>query len=141
MKPALIAAVLFGLGTTTAPAQEHAGHVLGAAIGLPAICLREAGDMQMPAAHSSMAMPSEAHDELMAGMDRMNADMMSGGLAEDIDVAFVCSMIPHHRGAIDMARAELAHGDDPWARSLAEAIIAAQENEIADMLDWLARQE
>jgi uncharacterized protein (DUF305 family) len=66
--------------------------------------------------------------------------MMVGGLAADIDVAFICSMIPHHRGAIDMARAELAHGDDPFARELAEAIIVAQEKEIADMLAWLETQ-
>ena len=73
----------------------------------------------------------------MAGMDRMNADMMAGGTAEDIDVAFICSMIPHHQGAIDMARAQLAHGDEDFPRQLAEAIIAAQEAEIAQMLEWL----
>ena len=83
---------------------------------------------------------SDAHTELMAGMDAMNADMMAGGTAADIDVAFICSMIPHHRGAIDMAKAELAHGDDPWAKELANAIIAAQEKEIADMLAWLEKQ-
>ncbi|MBK8083688.1 MAG: DUF305 domain-containing protein [Devosia sp.] len=82
-----------------------------------------------------------AHVDLMDGMTAMNRDMMAGGTAADIDVAFVCSMIPHHRGAIDMARAELAHGDDPWARTLAEAIIVAQEKEIAEMLAWLAEQE
>jgi uncharacterized protein (DUF305 family) len=63
--------------------------------------------------------------------------MMAGGTAADLDVAFVCSMIPHHRGAVDMAKAELAHGDDPQARQLAEGIIAAQEQEIAEMLKWL----
>jgi uncharacterized protein (DUF305 family) len=66
--------------------------------------------------------------------------MMAGGTAKDIDVAFVCSMIPHHRGAIDMAKAELAHGDDPWVRKVAEGVIAAQEKEIADMLKWLEEQ-
>lgn len=141
MKPTLVALVLLGLGSTAALAQEHAGHSMGAPVDLPEICLRDAGDMQMPAAHGSMAMPSPAHDELMAGMDQMNADMMMGGTAADIDVAFVCSMIPHHRGAIDMAKAELAHGDDPWARTLAETIIAAQEKEIADMLAWLGQQQ
>ncbi len=140
MKSALIALALVGLATGATPAQEHAGHAMGAPVDLPEICLRDAGDMQMPVSHGSMEMPSPAHDELMAGMDRMNADMMLGGVAKDIDVAFVCSMIPHHRGAIDMAKAELAHGDDPWARELAETIIAAQEQEIADMLGWLARQ-
>ena len=83
---------------------------------------------------------SDAHTELMAGMDAMNADMMAGGTATDIDVAFVCSMIPHHQGAIDMAKAELKHGDDPWAKEMAQAVITAQEKEIADMLAWLEKQ-
>jgi uncharacterized protein (DUF305 family) len=82
----------------------------------------------------------EAHQALMAGMDRMNAEMMAGGTAEDIDVAFACAMIPHHRGAISMAQAELQYGDDAWTKRLAEQIIAAQEKEIADILAWLERQ-
>ena len=81
-----------------------------------------------------------AHVDLMDGMDAMNADMAAGGTAADIDVAFICSMIPHHRGAIDMAKAELAHGDDPWAKEMAQAVITAQEKEIADMLAWLEKQ-
>jgi uncharacterized protein (DUF305 family) len=118
-------------------AQDHAGHG-GPMIDLPPVCLAGTAPHEMPV--MAMAMPSPAHDELMAGMDRMNTDMMAGGMAADIDVAFICSMIPHHRGAIDMAKAELAHGDDPFARELAGAIIAAQEEEIADMLAWLATQ-
>ena len=51
-----------------------------------------------------MAMASdEAHTDLMDGMATMNRDMMACGTAKDIDVAFVCSMIPPLRGAIDMA--------------------------------------
>jgi uncharacterized protein (DUF305 family) len=66
--------------------------------------------------------------------------MAAGSTAKDIDVAFVCSMIPHHMGAISMAKAELQYGDDEWTRNLAEQIITAQEKEIADMIDWLKRQ-
>lgn len=123
--------------TVPAMAQDHSGHG-GPAIDLPAVCLEGTTPHEMPA--MAMPMPSPAHEELMAGMDKMNTEMMAGGMAADIDVAFICSMIPHHRGAIDMARAELAHGDDPFARELAEAIIAAQEKEIADMLAWLEAQ-
>jgi uncharacterized protein (DUF305 family) len=110
------------------------------------VCLAQAGHGMggmgggMSGGMAMHGTPSEAHKDLMGGMDRMNADMMAGGTAEDIDVAFICSMIPHHRGAIDMAKAELEHGDDEWAKSLAEAIIAAQEKEIADMLAWLEKQ-
>lgn len=123
-------------------AQDHSMHGMDHApvADLPAVCLADAGTehaMPMPMTPSGDA----AHQDLMDGMDRMNADMMAGGTAKDIDVAFVCSMIPHHRGAIDMAEAVLAHGDDPWARALAEAIIAAQEKEVADMLKWLEEQK
>ena len=108
---------------------------------LPAICLKDDPMGGMAMGDASMTPAGDAaHAELMAGMGAMNADMMAGGTAADIDVAFVCSMIPHHQGAIAMAEAELAHGDDPWAKTLAEAVIAAQEKEIADMKDWLSKQ-
>jgi uncharacterized protein (DUF305 family) len=81
-----------------------------------------------------------AHQDMMKSMDRMHGDMMQGMQATDIDVAFVCGMIPHHQGAIEMAKAELAHGDDPWAKELAQKVIDAQQKEIAEMLEWLEKQ-
>ena len=133
----LTAALLLTL-TAPAVAQDHNSH--GAAPALPAICLANAPQAAAPMTMQHEAGADAAHTELMAGMDAMNADMMAGGTAADIDVAFICSMIPHHRGAIDMAKAELAHGDDPWAKEMAQAVITAQEKEIADMLAWLEKQ-
>ena len=109
---------------------------------LPAICTAGSMDMgsnAMPA--NAMAPSDDAHMALMAGMGAMQANMNQGMMAKDPDVAFVCGMIPHHQGAIDMARAELKYGKSPFAKKLAEGIIKAQEKEIAEMLNWLKTQK
>ena len=106
---------------------------------LPKICTDDAMDMGAPMKMDISAMDKE-HQDLMQGMDQMNADMTKGMMAKDIDVAFVCGMIAHHQGAIDMAKAEIAHGDDSWAKQTAQTIIDAQTKEKAEMLDWLQKQ-
>lgn len=52
---------------------------------------------------------------------------------------FVTMMIPHHQGAIDMAKAVLLNTKDPELRNLALGIITEQQNEIRIMQAWLQR--
>lgn len=72
-----------------------------------------------------------------AAMDKMMADMMVP-YTGDPDIDFARGMIPHHQAAIDMAKIQLEFGKDPEMRKLAEAIIAAQESEIATLKAFLA---
>jgi hypothetical protein len=74
----------------------------------------------------------------MAANEKMHRDMAIT-YTGDADRDFAASMIPHHEGAIAMARVQLAHGRDPGMRSLAEVVIRAQESEIATLRAFLAR--
>ena len=101
---------------TAAPAEDaHAGH--GAAAG---------------------AVPSGSDAAYAAAMEKMHQGMMLN-YTGNADVDFVRGMIPHHQGAIDMARIELEYGTDPEMKKLAEDVIAAQEKEIAEMQAWLQK--
>ena len=92
-----------------------------------------AEDMKMPMGSSANA----ADEDFMHSMDRMMKDMAVKPTG-DPDKDFVLMMMPHHQGAIDMAKIELQYGKDPTLRKLATDIVAAQEQEIALMKSWLA---
>lgn len=70
---------------------------------------------------------------LSVAMDQMHKDMMSPKPTSDADRDFLATMIPHHEGAVEMARLVLIHGKDALVRRLAEEIIAGQQSEIVAM--------
>ena len=76
--------------------------------------------------------------EMDAGMHRMMERMHAPGYSGNADVDFLAMMIPHHEGAVEMARLLLIHGRDPATRRLAEEIIAGQSVEIQAMQRRLA---
>lgn len=70
-------------------------------------------------------------------MARMHDAMANAAGGQNEDQAFVRGMLPHHQGAVDMARTELQFGRDPTMRRLAQRIVAAQQQEILEMRTWL----
>ena len=87
------------------------------------------GNMDMSAPNASM----------MMSMQKMNAGMTAAMALKDPDLAFLCGMIPHHQGAIDMARDVLKTGKDAEAKAMATAVITAQTTEIAAMMAMIER--
>lgn len=125
LKTTIVAASLtLALTTSFAIAQDNTMHQ----------------DHMMPMANNQMPMgdTGPSSQAFKAANDRMHADM-AVPLTGNADVDFVRGMIPHHQGAIDMARIVLEHGKDPEIRKLAEGVVQAQEGEIAMMKDWLAK--
>jgi uncharacterized protein (DUF305 family) len=91
---------------------------------------------------STMGAPKGDQGEASKAFAKANATMhtaMDIEYSTNTDVDFAKGMMPHHQGAIDMAKIELQYGKDPELRKLAEGIIAAQETEISFMKDWLAK--
>jgi hypothetical protein len=118
----LVAGLIVGTaGVAAAQSHSHAGHAHGSG------------------AQAGAGTESQATREFKAAHERMMRNM---GVAYtgDPDVDFRIQMIPHHQGAIDMARVALRHAKDPWTRQLAEGVIVEQQREIAEMQAWLARR-
>lgn len=129
---ALLPAVLL-LASAPALAQEGHGHSQAHE---QAPDLGEAAAMPHGEAHPATdAATTAAYGE---AMERMHAAMAAMAYTGNADIDFARGMIPHHQAAIDMAVILLENGKDPQIRALAQAIIAAQEHEIAELEAWLA---
>ncbi len=84
------------------------------------------------------AQTSRFEADMDTGMARMMQDMHSPGYTGRPDSDFLAMMIPHHEGAVDMARLVLIHGRDSMVRQIAEEIIASQTVEFAAMRGRMA---
>jgi uncharacterized protein (DUF305 family) len=90
-------------------------------------------------AMSSAAFAADESTKAYQGvMDTMMKNMMTP-YSGDADADFVKGMIPHHQGAIDMAKIVLQYGKDPEIKKLAEDVVKAQQAEIAFMQEWLKK--
>ena len=98
------------------------------ALGQPAAMPGMRHDPAPAATGPSTSAFKQADDTMMRSMNRP--------LSGDPDQDFVAGMLPHHQGAVDMAKVELQYGKDPALRRLARAIIAAQNKEIGLMRAW-----
>ena len=76
--------------------------------------------------------------QIALATDRMHAAMAAAPRTGEPDRDFLAAMIPHHQGAIDMAKAVLLVTKDPRIRNLAQSIITEQQAEIELMRTLLA---
>jgi uncharacterized protein (DUF305 family) len=102
---------------------------------LPALLITVAAAAQVPSAVNQFMQTMET------SMTRMNQGMAKGPMTGNVDRDFATMMIPHHEGAIDMAKAELRYGKDPVMRRLAEEIMVDQQSEIDAMNLWLSKSK
>ena len=88
---------------------------------------------------NTAATTSDAGQAFKDANQKMMDDMMGMQPSGDPDMDFTMMMIPHHQGAVDMAKIELKYGKDKALRAMAKKIVVSQEKEIAEMKAWQAK--
>jgi uncharacterized protein (DUF305 family) len=89
-------------------------------------------------ANGTVSNMSPADKAFSSGMAVMDKTMSGAPMTGDADRDFVTMMLPHHQGAVAMAKTELKYGKDPILRKMAKDIIASQDQEITEMKAWQA---
>jgi hypothetical protein len=125
----ILIATLIVLTAIALLTQRHAAHSATSAVSLP----------PAPTAEFT-ASTDKTFDQLMGdSMNVMHKGMHSAPYTGNPDRDFITMMIPHHQGAIDMAKAILLYGKDEQLKRLAQEIIADQQNEVQLMQLWLSK--
>ena len=143
----ILALLLLAMPLTARAEDPHAQHDMKGMGEMKCMqgmkCMNEAKDMKgMDGMRDMKAMGADASESSKAFAEvnmKMHKDMTME-FTGNPDVDFAKGMIPHHQGAIDMAKVVLKYGKDPEMKKLAEEIIKAQDTEIAFMKGWLAKQ-
>lgn len=81
---------------------------------------------------------SGSHDSMTMGRSgtTMMTDTMSNDVSASFDQRFIDEMVPHHQMAVDMAKVVIERGTHPELRTMAQAIVTAQDAEITQMRNW-----
>jgi len=116
-------------------ALEQAEHEEIVALAEDIIAAQEAEIEQMQTWRSEWYPDLATTEGMEMGMGEM---MMSEDESTPFDQRFIEAMVSHHQGAIDMAEMALEQAEHEEIRTLAEAIISAQEAEIEQMQAWFA---
>lgn len=122
---------LIGLGMSGAAGRaEQPVHAVNAEAARPHDGAAATPEARVPAGPFIIDSAKSSGELLDQSMAVMSRDMKQAAMTADPDHDFAAMMIPHHQGAIDMAKVELLHGKNPVLRRLAQEIIVTQRSEI-----------
>jgi uncharacterized protein (DUF305 family) len=140
LKTLIAAFAATGLAGAVYAQTQHQGHGTTPSSGsMPMMGQMDPAAMQkmmqdMMPSTSDPASTKEFKEAHMAMMKNMHQPFTGNP-----EVDFRVHMIPHHQGAIDMARVALKHAKDDDTKKMAQKIIDDQEKEIAEMREWLKK--